>query len=230
LRVELGGDARLLHDFEVRLMSVLDLVLYPDARLSQMCEPVAEVNEEIQALVDDMVETMYDAGGVGLAAPQIGKNLRITVMDCSDRDEDKEEASEPDLRVLINPEITHREGKLTWEEGCLSIPGVYDKVKRAAKIRVKALDRDGNPYEFEAEELLAVCVQHEIDHLDGVLFLDHLSRLRRRLAERSYKRTLPGYIKEFAERKKERLEAQEGAEAIRQAPSVLSAKSRQEGE
>lgn len=209
-------------------MSVLDLVLYPDARLSQMCEPVAEVNEEIQALVDHMVETMYDAGGVGLAAPQIGHNLRITVIDCSDRDEEKE--AEPDLRVLINPEITRREGSLMWEEGCLSIPGVYDKVKRSAKISVKALNRDGQPYEFDAEDLLAVCVQHEIDHLDGVLFLDHLSRLRRRLAERTYKRTLPAYLKEFAERKKEREEAQEGAEAIRQAPSVLAAPSPQEAE
>lgn len=179
-------------------MTVRDLVLYPDPLLQARCRPVEAITAEVRQLIDDMVETMYDAPGVGLAAPQVGSDLRIVVMDCSDKEAPAE------LRVLINPEIVARRGELVWEEGCLSIPGVYDKVTRAAHIRVRALDREGKPIEFEAEELLSVCVQHELDHLNGVLFLDHLSRLKRRIAERAFKKNLPTWHKEQEEKRRKR--------------------------
>lgn len=159
-------------------------MFHPGDVLTTRAEPVAEIDDEIRALVDDMAETMYDAPGVGLAAPQVGVSKRITVIDISGPEE------QADLRVLINPQILQAEGKITWEEGCLSIPGVYEKVQRKARVRVRALGRDGQPYEFDAEGLLAVAVQHELDHLDGVLFLDHLSPLKRRLALKKYKKTL----------------------------------------
>ena len=165
-------------------MAIRDIVLFPDDVLTQKCDPVDEVDDSIRQLVDDMVETMYDAPGVGLAAPQIGVPLRITVIDPTAGEE------EDNLYVLINPEIIEVDGRITWEEGCLSIPGVYEKINRAARVKVRALDRDGNPYEVEAEELLSVCIQHEIDHLDGVLFLDRMSRLKRRIAVKKYKKHL----------------------------------------
>ncbi|MFU8802799.1 MAG: peptide deformylase [Bradymonadaceae bacterium] len=165
-------------------MAILDIVLYPSDILNVRCAPVDTVDGGIRQLVDDMAETMYDAPGIGLAAPQIGVDKRITVIDVAHRDEEK------DLHVFINPEIIDREGKILWEEGCLSIPGIYEKVQRSEKVVVRALDRDGNPFELEAEEILAVALQHEIDHLDGVLFLDHLSHLKRRLALKRYKKLL----------------------------------------
>lgn len=197
-------------------MSILDIVLYPDERLKRRCKPVAEVNEEVRKLVDDMFQTMYDAPGVGLAAPQVGSDLRVIVLDCSPPD------GTPQPHALINPEIFHKEGKLVWEEGCLSIPSVYEKVERAAKVKVRYLDRAGEPQEMEADELLAVCIQHEVDHLDGVLFLDHLSRLKRRLAERAFKKNLPNYFKDLEEKKKKRAEGEkpkpEGAQPSAQEP------------
>ncbi len=165
-------------------MAIRDIVLYPDDVLETECDPVDEVDDSIRELVDDMVETMYDARGVGLAAPQIGITKRITVIDPTAGEEDG------NLHVFINPEIVEAEGHLSWEEGCLSIPGVYEDVDRAANIKVRALDRSGEPFELEASELLAVCIQHEIDHLDGVLFLDHLSRLKRRIVVKKYKKHL----------------------------------------
>ena len=165
-------------------MAIRDIVLFPDKVLTTACEPVDEVDDQIRELVDDMVETMYDAPGIGLAAPQVGVPLRITVIDVSGPEEREE------LHVFINPEIIETEGNLVWEEGCLSIPGVYEKVNRAAQVKVRALDRDGEPFELEAEELFAVAIQHELDHLDGVLFLDHLSGLKRRLAVKKYKKHL----------------------------------------
>ncbi len=179
-------------------MAVLDIVLYPDDRLRVKCTPVQAVNDDIRALVDDMVETMYDAPGVGLAAPQVGADVRITVIDCS------EPEAPSQLRVFINPEIVHREGSLIWEEGCLSIPGVFSNVKRSRRVTVRALDRNGDSFDLEAEELLAVCLQHEIDHLDGVLFLDHLSRLKARMAHKAYKRSLPIHLTRMEERAKKR--------------------------
>ena len=165
-------------------MAIRDIVLYPNEILETKCDPVEEVNDEIRELIDDMVETMYDAPGVGLAAPQVGVPLRITVIDTSGGDE------EGKLHVLVNPEIIEREDHMRWEEGCLSIPGVYVNLDRFARVVVRALDRDGEPYELEATELLSVCIQHEIDHLDGVLFLDHLSRLKRKITLKKYKKHL----------------------------------------
>ncbi len=152
-------------------MAILDILHFPDPRLRQVCVPVAQVNEEIQQLVDDMFQTMYAAPGIGLAAAQVNVQQRVIVVDIS------EEGTEP--RCFINPEILSKEGEEEMAEGCLSVPGFQETVKRADRIIVKALDRDGQPFELEAEGLLAVCIQHEIDHLDGKLFVDHLSPLKR---------------------------------------------------
>jgi peptide deformylase len=154
-------------------MALLPILSYPDPRLHKVAKPVAQVDARIQALVDDMLQTMYEAKGVGLAATQVDVHERVVVIDTS------EERNEP--RVLINPEITWRSDEmLVWEEGCLSVPTIYDKVERHARVKVKALNREGQPYEFEADEdLLAVCVQHELDHLVGKVFVEYLSPLKR---------------------------------------------------
>ena len=135
-----------------------------------------EVDAEVRQLVDDMFETMYAAPGIGLAAVQVNVPLRVVVIDIS------EEHDQP--MCFINPEIVETSGVETMEEGCLSVPGYYDKVTRAARVRVRALDREGRPFELEADELLGVCIQHEIDHLDGKLFVDYLSRLKRERARK----------------------------------------------
>ena len=153
-------------------MPLLDILVYPDDRLRKVAAPVAVVDDTVRSLVDDMFETMYDAPGVGLAATQIDVHERIVVIDVS---EDKD-----DPLTLINPEILTSTGKLAGEEGCLSIPGIYENVDRAETIVFKALDREGVPYEREADGLLSVCVQHEVDHLDGKLFVDYLSALKKR--------------------------------------------------
>lgn len=153
-------------------MAILDILLYPDDRLRKIATPVESVDADLQRLLDDMFETMYDAPGIGLAASQVNVHRRVVVVDVS------EEKNQP--LVLINPEILSQEGKLEGEEGCLSIPGVYDNVYRAETIKFKALDRDGNPYETEADGLLSVCVQHEVDHLNGKLFVDYLSFMKQR--------------------------------------------------
>lgn len=157
-------------------MAKLTILEYPDPRLRKKALPVATVDDNIRKLVDDMLETMYAAPGVGLAASQVNVQKRVVVMDLS------EEKNEP--RCYINPEIIDAEGTAEQEEGCLSVPGVFEKVKRAEKLRFKALDRDGNPFEIEAEGLLAVCIQHEIDHLEGKLFVDYLSPLKRMRAKK----------------------------------------------
>jgi peptide deformylase len=147
------------------------------AVLKQVSAPVAEVNDEVRALADDMLETMYAAPGIGIAAVQIGDLRRVVVMDLAREDEPKAP------QVLINPEIVWSSEELsTYDEGCLSIPEIYDSVERPARVRVSYLDRGGNRVEDEADGLYAVCLQHEIDHLNGVLFLDHLSRLKRERA------------------------------------------------
>jgi peptide deformylase len=148
----------------------LDILRYPDSRLHTVAKPVQAVDARIQKLVDDMAETMYAAPGIGLAATQVNVHERVIVIDIS---EDKS-----DLRVLINPEILSKSGDVEWEEGCLSVPGIYDKVHRAEIIRVLALNRAGETYEFDADGLLAVCVQHEMDHLMGKVFVEYLSRLK----------------------------------------------------
>ncbi|NRA54452.1 MAG: peptide deformylase [Gammaproteobacteria bacterium] len=153
-------------------MSILNVLRFPDKRLRTVAAPVEQVTPQVQAIVDDMLETMYDEKGVGLAATQADIHLRIVVMDCS------EQGDTP--IVMINPEITATKGSIQNEEGCLSVPGTYATVERAEEISVKALDRDGNSFEFDATGLLAVCVQHELDHLIGKLFVDYLSPLKRK--------------------------------------------------
>lgn len=151
-------------------MAIRKILHYPDPRLRRKALPVDTVDDEIRNLIDDMAETMYQAPGIGLAAPQIDVSKRVLVIDISE--------ARNDLRVFVNPELLTQEGEQTMEEGCLSVPGVYDDVTRAEKITVRALDRDGKPFELETDGLLATCVQHEIDHLDGKLFVDYLSRLK----------------------------------------------------
>ncbi|HEY8077922.1 MAG TPA: peptide deformylase [Labilithrix sp.] len=151
---------------------------YPDKRLREAGKKVAAVTPEIQKLIDDMAETMYAAPGVGLAATQIGEALQLFIIDIAGDDEPS------DLRVFVNPEILETEGDLTWQEGCLSFPGVQEDIDRAAKVRVRAQDRNGASFELEAEGLLAVAIQHEYDHLQGVLMIDHMGPLKKRLTHR----------------------------------------------
>jgi peptide deformylase len=152
-------------------LSILPILEFPDDRLRKKATDVLVVDETIKDLADDMLQTMYEARGIGLAATQVNVQKRIIVIDIS------EEKNEPLL--LINPEILVKEGSEESEEGCLSVPGFYEKVKRAEHIRIKALDRDGQAFELDAKDLLAVCIQHEMDHLDGKLFVDYLSPLKR---------------------------------------------------
>ena len=152
-------------------MTLLNILEYPDPRLRTRAQPVAAVDDKIRRLIADMLETMYAAPGVGLAATQVDVHLRVIVMDISD------EKIQP--RVLINPEILEKADLETTEEGCLSVPGFTESVERARRVRVRALDTRGKPVEFTAEGLMAVCVQHELDHLEGKLFVDYLSELKR---------------------------------------------------
>ena len=152
-------------------MATLDILHFPDPRLRNKAKPVTQVDDRVRRLIDDMFETMYQAPGIGLAAIQVNTPLRVVTIDIS------EEKDQP--LALVNPEILERDGVEEMSEGCLSAPGIYEKVKRADHIRFRALDRNGEPFEQEAEGLLAVCVQHEIDHLDGKLFVDYLSSLKR---------------------------------------------------
>lgn len=155
-------------------MAIREIITAPDPRLREVSKPVAKVDDGLRALMDDMLETMYAAPGIGLAAIQIGEPLRVIVMDLSGEDE------EPAPRYFVNPEILDpSEDMSLYEEGCLSVPEFYDEVERPAKCRVKYLDYQGDEQVLEAEGLLATCIQHEMDHLEGVLFIDHLSRLKR---------------------------------------------------
>ena len=157
-------------------MTKLVILEYPDPRLRTKATPVAVFDEALRRLVDDLLETMYGAKGVGLAASQVDVHKRLLVLDVS------ETRDQP--MVLINPQILSAEGRVPGEEGCLSLPGIYDKLERAARIRVRALDRHGKPFEIDAEGMLGVCIQHEMDHLDGKLFVDYLSELKRQLIRR----------------------------------------------
>jgi peptide deformylase len=152
-------------------MSQLDILTFPNPRLRNVAKPVAQVDDRIRRYIDDMFETMYAAPGIGLAAIQVDIPLRLVVIDISDNQDQP--------LCLINPEILWREGEEQMDEGCLSVPGFYEPVTRAERLRVRALDRDGQPFELETGGLLAVCIQHEIDHLDGKLFVDYLSSLKR---------------------------------------------------
>jgi len=152
-------------------MARLDILHYPDARLHTVAKPVKAVDARIRTLVDDMAETMYAANGVGLAATQVNVHERVIVIDVSE--------TRKELRAFINPEIVTSTGSKEGEEGCLSVPGIYDKVTRAERVTVRAQDRDGKPFELEADGLLAVCIQHEMDHLMGRVFVEYLSGLKR---------------------------------------------------
>ncbi|CAI4156316.1 peptide deformylase [Alteromonas macleodii] len=152
-------------------MAILDVLSFPDERLRTVAKPVEEVNDEIKQLVSDMFKTMKDENGIGLAATQVNRHVQVVVMDVS------EDQNEP--RVFINPEIIRKDGSTISEEGCLSVPGNYAKVERAESITVKALDQNGESFELDAEGLLAICIQHELDHLKGKLFIDYLSPLKR---------------------------------------------------
>jgi peptide deformylase len=151
-------------------MSLLPILHYPDERLHTIAAPVEDINDEIRQLVKDMAETMYAAPGIGLAATQVDVHKQVIVMDVSE--------SHDQLKVFINPEITEARGEAECEEGCLSVPGIYEKVTRAEWIRVRALDQTGRPFTLEATGLLAVCMQHELDHLRGRVFVEYLSRLK----------------------------------------------------
>jgi peptide deformylase len=152
-------------------MALLPILCYPDPRLHKVAKPVQAVDARIHALIDDMVETMYEAGGIGLAASQIDVHERLVVIDTS------EERNQP--MVLINPEITWmNDERVKGEEGCLSVPGIYDGVERATKVKVTAMDRDGQSRTIEAEGMLAICIQHELDHLMGKVFVEYLSPLK----------------------------------------------------
>jgi peptide deformylase len=153
-------------------MAILHILRYPDPRLHKVAKPVERVDEEVRRLVQDMADTMYAAPGIGLAATQVDVHRRVIVIDTSD--------TRDDLLVLINPEIVWRSAEIQeCEEGCLSVPGVYETVTRAAKVRVRALDANGIAFERDAEGMLAVCIQHEMDHLEGKVFVEYLSRLKR---------------------------------------------------
>jgi len=166
-------------------MAKREILIAPHPLLKQVCDPVAEVDEAVRALMDDMLETMYDAEGIGLAASQIGDMRRVVVMDLSGRDE------EPAPQFFVNPEITWQsEDTRLYNEGCLSIPGLYEEVERPSRVRARYLDYSGEAKEVEADGLLATCLQHEIDHLNGVLFWDHLSRLKRSMMMRRLQKAM----------------------------------------
>jgi len=162
-------------------MALLQILEYPDPRLRKVAAPVPAVTPEIQRLIRDMGETMYAAPGIGLAATQVDVHKRIVVIDISE--------ARDDLRVFVNPEIVATDGEAECEEGCLSVPGYYDRVRRAAWVKVRAQDAQGQPFELQADGMLAVCIQHETEHLEGKIFVDHLSALKRaRLAAKLRKK------------------------------------------
>jgi peptide deformylase len=155
-------------------MALRNIIILPDKRLRSVCKPVIAISEEIRTLVADMFETMYEAPGIGLAAIQVGVPLRVIVMDLSKRE------AEAEPKVFINPEITWvSEETSLYEEGCLSIPDIHEDVERPSRVKLRYLDLDGKPQEEDAESLFATCIQHEVDHLNGILFIDHISKLKR---------------------------------------------------
>ncbi len=161
-------------------MTLKPILIHPDPRLKKHCDPVTEFDKDLARFADDMLETMYDAPGIGLAAPQVGLIKRMLVMDCA-----KDTKAGPEPMVLVNPEVTWKsDERNVYEEGCLSIPGQYAEVERPKMVRVKWQDVEGKAHEQEFDELWATCVQHEIDHLDGVLFIDYLKPLKRQMITR----------------------------------------------
>lgn len=173
-------------------MAILSILHYPDPRLRKKAAPVEVVDERIRQIIDDMFETMYEQQGIGLAATQVNIHQRIITIDVS------EERNEP--LALVNPEIISEEGSKEHEEGCLSVPDYYDKVTRAERIRIRALDRDGKAFELDADELLGICIQHEIDHLDGKLFVDYLSSLKQQRVRKKMEKRERDHAKAAAQR------------------------------
>jgi len=167
-------------------MPLREVLQFPDKRLREKSKPIAEVSDDIRALAEDMIEVMYDEPGIGLAAPQVGETIRLIVVDTEWNEDD----AEKDPLVLVNPEITARDGSVTWSEGCLSVPDFQADVERSETVTLEALDLEGEPVVIEAEGIQAVCFQHEIDHLDGVLFIDRISRLKREMYVRKRKKQL----------------------------------------
>ena len=169
-------------------MALLEILTFPDPRLKNKATPVEQVDTQIKKLVEDMFETMYHAEGIGLAAPQIGVSKRVIVVDCGPRDTEETPLSPKEPIAIINPLVVESQGTTCFEEGCLSVPGYTDEVERAAEVVVTGLDAEGNPLRIEANGLLAVCIQHEIDHLEGLLFVDKLSRLKQALVKKRLKK------------------------------------------
>ena len=167
-------------------MALREIVKFPDSRLKQVAKPIIEVDEALRELARDMIDVMYDEPGIGLAAPQVGASIRMFVIDTEWSDDDI--GKNP--TVVLNPEISDREDKITWEEGCLSVPDFTANVDRDARITLRGSDLDGNPIEETVEGLRAVCIQHEVDHLDGILFIDRISRLKRSLYVKKRKKQL----------------------------------------
>jgi len=165
-------------------MALRQILHYPEPVLKQVAKPVTRFDDELATLAGDMAETMYAAPGIGLAAPQVVVSQRLIILDCSPKDEER------NLVMAVNPEVILREGSCCEEEGCLSVPQYYAKVERAAQIQVRFQDLQGQTHEIEAEGLWAVCFQHEIDHLDGILFVDHLSPLKKGMFRKKYKKIL----------------------------------------
>ncbi|MEZ4278756.1 MAG: peptide deformylase [Myxococcota bacterium] len=174
-------------------MALREIVQFPDPRLKLVSKPITQITDEIRQLAADMIEVMYDEPGIGLAAPQVGESVRMFVIDTEWSDE--EVGRNP--KVVLNPEIAEREGRITWDEGCLSVPDYNAVVERDAKITLRGVDLDGNPILERAEGLRAVCIQHEVDHLDGILFIDRISRLKRGLYVKKRRKQL---AEEAAER------------------------------
>ena len=167
-------------------MALREVVQFPDPRLKEVSKPITEVTDELRELARDMIDVMYDEPGIGLAAPQVGAQVRMFVIDTEWSDDEK--GKNP--TVVLNPEISDREGKITWEEGCLSVPDYQANVDRDETITLRGQDLDGNPIEERAEGLRAVCIQHEVDHLDGILFIDRISRLKRSLYVKKRKKQI----------------------------------------
>lgn len=179
-------------------MALREIVKFPDPRLKQVSDPIAEITDAHRELARDMCEVMYDEPGIGLAAPQVGENIRLVVVDTEWTEED----SERHASVVVNPEILEPEGTIVWNEGCLSVPDFTADVERAERVLLRGIDLDGNPIEERLEGLRAVCFQHEVDHLDGVLFIDRISRLKRSMYVKKRKKQLLADEQEEGENRK----------------------------
>ena len=173
-------------------MALREVLKFPDKRLREISKPITEITDEIRALAEDMCDVMYDEPGIGLAAPQVGVPFRLIVVDTEWNRED----GERDPLILVNPEISEREGEITWTEGCLSVPDFEAEVERSHRVRLIARDLEGQAVDIDAREIQAVCFQHESDHLDGVLFIDRISRLKRNLYVKKRKKQLRRELEE----------------------------------